>query len=160
MHTELSPTMDTAKPRQSRRHVVLVAGGSGITPLYSIASALLHCEPWTTISLLYCDVSAEQMRMRAELEQLVERGRGRLQVIHMLEHGAEAMDAHPGRLDTSIATTLLELLAGGEPAKYYLCGPREMMDVVHAALRALRVPDSWVFEERIDSFAPVLKNND
>ncbi|MEM9462830.1 MAG: ferredoxin--NADP reductase [Myxococcota bacterium] len=135
------------QPRVGQRHVVLIGGGSGITPLYSIASELLLQEPETTISLLYCNVSPAEIILRIEIEQLVQRSAGRLRVTHVLERDADRVGACAGRLDPSCAATLIGDLAGGKPAEFYLCGPKGLMDVVHEALRELGVPGARVFEE-------------
>lgn len=130
------------------RHVVLVGGGSGITPLHAIARELLHGEPETTVVLLYCNTSPDEIILCPELGCLAEECNGRLAIVHVLEQGAEALGAVPGRLEVHRAAQLLGELALGRSAEFYLCGPEGLMAVVRDALRALSVPPERVFEER------------
>lgn len=135
------------EPRAGGRHAVLVGGGSGITPLYAIASELLHSEPETTISLLYCNVAIEEIILRAELDRLVEESGGRLRIVHMLEQGAAQIGALPGRLDVRQAIVLFGELAQGRPAEFYVCGPEGLMEVVRDALCARSIPSERIFQE-------------
>ncbi|MDI3286731.1 ferredoxin--NADP reductase [Polyangium sp. 15x6] len=135
------------EPRAGGRHAILVAGGSGITPIHAMTRELLHGEPDTTVSLLYCNVAPEEILLRAELDRLIEQSGGRLDVVHVLEQGAADMGGLPGRLDVARATRLLGELAQGTPAEFYVCGPEGLMAVVGEALRALSVSPERIFQE-------------
>lgn len=135
------------EPRASGRHAVLVGGGSGITPLHSIAHELLHGEPQTTVSLVYCNVDPEEIILRAELESLAEEYRSRFRIVQILERDAARMGGLAGRLDVSRGITLLGELSRERLTEFYLCGPEGLMGVARAALRALAVPPDLIHQE-------------
>lgn len=49
----------------------MIAGGTGITPMYQVAKALMT-DKWeyTTISLIYANISEDDILMRRELDEL------------------------------------------------------------------------------------------
>ena len=52
-------------------HVGMIAGGTGITPMYQVAKALLQDpEEHTTISLIYANVTEEDILLKDELDRL------------------------------------------------------------------------------------------
>lgn len=73
------------------RHVGLVAGGTGIAPLYQLAVTLLRDDTTHTVSLLFVNRHEEDMLLREELEALVSSSHGRFRVTHSLtgeDHGS------------------------------------------------------------------------
>ena len=49
----------------------MIAGGTGITPMYQVAKALLQDrEEYTTINLIYANVTEEDILLRKELDEL------------------------------------------------------------------------------------------
>jgi ring-1,2-phenylacetyl-CoA epoxidase subunit PaaE len=117
------------------RHVLLVAGGSGITPLLSIAKTVLATEPRSRVTLLYANRTAASTMFRDELDDLKNRWMTRL-VVHLV-FSREAVDSplHAGRLDTAKLATLLRL-AGPVQAvdEAFICGPHALNDDAEAAL--------------------------
>ncbi|WP_169796813.1 ferredoxin--NADP reductase [Chondromyces crocatus] len=139
-----------------RRDLVLIGGGSGITPLFSMAQSVLAREPASTVRLLFANRSWDEIIFRAALESLEETYSGRFTVRHVLESAPEGWQGGLGRLDVEGCTAELEGLAGAidetlEPPEFFVCGPEGLMAVVRDALRALRVPASRIHEERFAS---------
>lgn len=56
----------------AEKHYVLVAGGSGITPLYSILQQMLRYEPKSKVTLLYANKSKENIIFGNELDVLTQ----------------------------------------------------------------------------------------
>jgi ring-1,2-phenylacetyl-CoA epoxidase subunit PaaE len=135
------------EPRPGRRHVVLVGGGSGITPLHAIARELLLAEPETSLRLLDCNVRTEEVILREELAVLANASGGRFEIVHVLDEHPEALGALPGRLTHERALALLRELAEGAAAEFYLCGPEGLLELAGEALRVLEVPDAQIFRE-------------
>ncbi|MEQ9219633.1 MAG: ferredoxin--NADP reductase [Cyclobacteriaceae bacterium] len=52
------------------RHVLLLAGGSGITPLFSLLKSILVAEPKSQVTLLYASKTYESIIFREELDAL------------------------------------------------------------------------------------------
>lgn len=55
-------------------HISMIAGGTGITPMYQVINAILkNPQDKTTISLIYANVNPEDILLKDELRQLSER---------------------------------------------------------------------------------------
>ena len=134
----------TPEATRSRR-VVLVAGGSGITPLFSVAQALLRGEPRSAVELVYANRSAQAVIFAEELEALEAAHAGRLRVTHVWEEAPEGWGGLVGRLSGELLERALPVDA---EAEYYVCGPGPMMDGVTAFLGAAGVPEVQVRLER------------
>lgn len=126
------------------RHVVLVAGGAGITPLLSIARALARGERQSRVSLVYANRGVSRIILREAVEALVESS-GNLSLRHVLERPSRSVEAERGRL---AGATLARAIPVDVSAEYYLCGPPPMMDAVAAWLRGEGVPPAQITAER------------
>lgn len=140
-------TVDTDPERA--RHVVLLGGGSGVTPLLSIAHAVLAVEPASRVALLFANRSAVDIMFATELASLVESSRGRFVVRHVLESVARDSNARAGRLTRDVVAAELDAMAieGGD-VEYYVCGPEGMMDEIRSALAGQGVASDRVRFER------------
>lgn len=135
--------------RAEGRHVLFIAGGSGITPILSLLTALLEREPASRATLIYANRRTASTMFKEELEDLKNRFMTRLS-LHLI-FSREAVDAplYGGRLD---AGKLSAFLAGPVPAAdvdaAFVCGPFEMNDQAEAALLGAGVPSERIHIER------------
>ncbi|QLL09240.1 1,2-phenylacetyl-CoA epoxidase subunit PaaE [Mycobacterium vicinigordonae] len=115
-------------------HHVLIAAGSGITPILSIvASALVH--PDSRVTLIYGNRRANSVMFADELADLKDAYGPRMQVIHVLSREARTDELFSGRLDRHRISALLRGLVPVQAADHFwLCGP---IGVVTAAQEAL-----------------------
>jgi ferredoxin-NADP reductase len=145
--TVLEPTGEfcvTTDPAATR-HLVLVAGGVGITPLISIAETVLRAEPASRVTLLCGNRSEAEIVFRGRLEALVQAFSPRLTVRHALDEAPDGWTGLHGALD---GARVLEALDGCAADGYYVCGPEPMMQSVCAALAGAGVPRECVHTER------------
>ena len=135
-----------------RRHLVLFAAGSGITPIFSILKSALHFEPRSRVSLIYGNRDAESVIFRDKLEQLQRTFAEQLQVVHVLSQ-PQAPSPHSGRLTRQRVSEIVQSLPTHDAinTEFYACGPSGMMDEVTGALQALGVTPESVHRE---SFTP------
>lgn len=127
------------------RHLLAIAGGSGITPILSIVKAALEGDAAVRVTLLYGNRLATSTMFKEELEDLKNRHLTRLAVHAVFSR--EAMDAPlaGGRLDADKIARFLRLAGGAASVdEVFVCGPHAMNDEVEAALL-----DSGVARERI-----------
>jgi ring-1,2-phenylacetyl-CoA epoxidase subunit PaaE len=131
------------------RHVLFIAGGSGVTPILSLLTALLEREPQSRATLIYANRRTASTMFKEELEDLKNRFMTRLS-LHLI-FSREVVDAplYGGRLD---AGKLSAFLAGPVPAasvdEVFVCGPFEMNDQAEAALRGAGIPAERIHIER------------
>jgi ring-1,2-phenylacetyl-CoA epoxidase subunit PaaE len=136
-------TLDT--DADASRHLVLVAGGVGITPLISLAETVLRAEPASRVTLLCGNRSEEEIVFRRRLASLEGEFRPRLAVRHALDAAPEGWTDLRGPLD---GEQVLRALGGQAADAYFVCGPEPMMQSVCAALDAAGVPRARIHTER------------
>lgn len=128
------------KAGEKQRPLVLLGGGSGITPVLSLLkSALLTTS--RDVQLVYANRDAESVIFRDELDMLARIFGRRLQIQHHL-------DNESGFLTTESLKLRLATAVG---ADFYVCGPTPFMDAVEMALEQLGVQHSDRFIERFSS---------
>lgn len=131
---------------QRPRHVLAVAGGSGITPILSILKAVLRDDARARCTLLYANRSAASTMFQAELADLKDRYLARLALHPVFSREGVDTPLHTGRLDAGRIQTLLRL--AGPVDQAFVCGPHAMNDDVEAALRAAGLAAEQVHVER------------
>lgn len=131
-----------------QRNVVLIGAGSGITPLMSIAKAVLKEEPLSKIYLLYGNRNEQTVIFASQLDQLKQEHNERLNLVHVFSQPIEDV-AHSGRLNRSLILKNIESFAGLNPtqAEYFICGPKGMMDEALYALKVLNIQDDKIHKE-------------
>lgn len=127
----------------------LFAGGSGITPIFSILKTVLAIESKSSVVLFYGNTDEENVIFRKELDQLQEKYNDRLTIIHTLDTPASTLKAITGRLDKQQCLDLLDKYLGKNVlrAKYFVCGPPMMMKQVEDTLHAANIPASNIHRE-------------
>lgn len=140
------------------KKIVLIAAGSGITPMVSIASDVL--EQGGEVTLIYGNQRTDTIMFRDTLDALKDRFLNRLTLIHVLSREPQDVAILNGRITGEMVTALDRAgavdLAGAEGI--FLCGPGEMIDDVRAALKSAKIADDHVHFERFtqDGEAPRL----
>ncbi|MFI1990321.1 1,2-phenylacetyl-CoA epoxidase subunit PaaE [Actinoplanes sp. NPDC020271] len=108
------------------RHV-LIAAGSGITPVLSIAASLLRRDD-TAVTLLYGNRRTDTVMFAEELADLKDRHPARLELVHVLSREPREADLLSGRLDAPRLRALLpQLIDVGAVDHWWLCGPYGMV---------------------------------
>jgi ring-1,2-phenylacetyl-CoA epoxidase subunit PaaE len=132
---------------RDERRLVLIAAGSGITPMVSIASAALA--RGGEVALIYGNRTTDSIMFRDALDALKDRYTDRFTLIHVLSREPQDVDLLNGRIDGARVTALGRAgavdLAGAEGV--FLCGPGAMIDDVAGALDGI-VPAERVHFER------------
>jgi ferredoxin-NADP reductase len=125
--------------RRTRRKVLLLAGGVGITPL----RALFETLPATPgeLTLLYRARSAADLALRAELEAIAQARGARL---YYSVGGPQARTA------PVTAAALRNVLPDIDRHDVYLCGPPGMARTSYEALRAAGVPARRIHHESFE----------
>ncbi|MFC1405061.1 MULTISPECIES: 1,2-phenylacetyl-CoA epoxidase subunit PaaE [Streptacidiphilus] len=129
------------------RHV-LVAAGSGITPMVSIASAVLAADPVSTVTLLYGNRRSDTVMFADDLADLKDRHPDRFQLAHVLSREPREAELLSGRLDPERLAALLDALVEvGSVDHWWLCGPIGMVEAARDLLTGLGVPADRLHRE-------------
>jgi ring-1,2-phenylacetyl-CoA epoxidase subunit PaaE len=128
------------------RHV-LIAAGSGITPVLSItASALADARSQAT--LLYGNRRADTVMFADELADLKDAYPARMQLAHVLSREPQEVELFSGRLDAARLRLLLPVLTDVPGIDHWwLCGPYGMVTDAIVVLSELGVPADRVHRE-------------
>ncbi len=135
-------------------HHVLVAAGSGITPLISIAGSLLGRSD-ARVTLIYGNRRVTSTMFLEELADLKNRYPDRFDLIHVLSREPRDVALFSGRLDGSRLEAILRgLVAYRQVTGFWLCGPFGMVEEHRAVLRRLGVSRDRVHTELFHVDAP------
>ncbi|MFB7357653.1 2Fe-2S iron-sulfur cluster-binding protein [Streptomyces gardneri] len=137
---EVLPPAGTFTPDSLDRDLLLAAGGSGITPVLSIAKSVLAGGQGRVV-LLYANRDESSVIFRDELRELAANHPDRLLVVHWLE----SLQGLPR------ADRLAAALAPYADREAFVCGPEPLMDAVEQALRAVGAPGHRIHRERFFS---------
>ncbi|MFJ5229579.1 1,2-phenylacetyl-CoA epoxidase subunit PaaE [Kitasatospora sp. NPDC088391] len=137
----------TADPAEPAEHV-LIAAGSGITPMLSIAASVLAGNPDSRVTLLYGNRRSDTVMFADELADLKDRHLGRFQLVHVLSRESRDAELLSGRLDPDRVRALLAALVD-VPAvdHWWLCGPFGLVTGARELLAELGVPAGRVHQE-------------
>jgi ring-1,2-phenylacetyl-CoA epoxidase subunit PaaE len=123
----------------AEKQYVMVAGGSGITPLYSMIRQILHFEPQSKVKLLFANAHEESITFNNELRQLAQQ----YPQFHYIDFisGKKRMSKDDLNIDPN--------------ALYYICGPDSLKEGIALALKDLQIHKSQIHVEHFaDGYTP------
>ncbi len=143
------------------RHLILIGGGSGITPLMSILRSALIKEPDTIVSLIYANRDIESIIFKDQLDELESEYGERLSVKHILDNPHKEWEGHSGLLNSKKLQHILSELPERdvEFTEYFLCGPNGMIEIVRETLEQLKVDKKYIHRESFVSKSSNPLNN-
>ena len=146
--TEFAPT--------ANRHIVGIAGGSGITPIMSLLRTTLAEEPQSQFTLLYGNRDSSSIIFLEELANLKDRYLGRLSLHHFLAEEEGDVELFNGVLDRARCDEAILSLVGdpGRVDAWFICGPGPMMDAAESALLDRNVDKDRIHIERFTADRP------
>ena len=160
---EVAPPSGTFTPDLDAggRHV-MIAAGSGITPVLSIAASLLRA-PGAQVSILYGNRRADTVMFAEELADLKDSHPSRLELVHLLSREAREVDLLSGRLDAEKLRALLPMLIDVAAVDHWwLCGPFGMVTDAIEVLQERGVPAGRIHRELfwVDEMPPEPRRED
>jgi ring-1,2-phenylacetyl-CoA epoxidase subunit PaaE len=129
-------------------HHGLVAAGSGITPVLSIAASVLAAHPDTRVTLLYGNRRTDTVMFTEELADLKNAYGPRLHLLHVLSREPMEAEIFTGRLDAEKLRLLLGALVDvADVDQWWLCGPLGMTEAAVEVLSGFGVDRKRVHRE-------------
>lgn len=132
--------------REQGMGYVLIAGGIGITPLYSMCQTFAARGDVRPVLLFYGGRDYASLTFREEFEALPERMN--LQVIYVLSEPADEWQGEKGFITAEVLKRHLPVQY--RRFVYFICGPKPLMDSMEAALPELGIPREKVLSERFE----------
>ena len=121
--------------RSSRRHVVLVGGGVGITPIRAIMEEF---RPGVEMDVLFRASREEDLVFREELDYLAAQSEGVVRIHYLVGPRAE----HP--MNFASLTKRIPRFADSD---IYICGPAPLVAAVRQAAQEAGIPKSRFHDE-------------
>ncbi|WOC11575.1 ferredoxin--NADP reductase [Gordonia sp. MP11Mi] len=140
---EALPPSGVFTPSNIHAPMLLIAAGSGVTPVMSILKTAI-ADGTGPVTFFYANRSENDVIFAAELRDLQDRYPGRLTVIHWIE-------TVQGLPTEKKLATIFAPMARTHSA--YICGPGPFMDAVHAGLDKAKFDHHNVYTEIYNSLA-------
>lgn len=117
------------------KHICMVAGGTGITPMYQIIKAILtNSNDKTKITLLYGSQSESDILLRSELDEFAEK-HDNFNLIHFLDNAPENWNGKTGYITKD---ALIEHFPKpNDDIQLLLCGPPGLVSSIKKASNEL-----------------------
>ncbi len=137
------------------KHVVAIAGGSGITPFYSMASAIADGIEDFNMTILYGSRSSEGILLKDEIESVAARSGGRVKVVHVLSHEEKEGFEHG-----FIGAEMIKKYAPANDYSVFMCGPKAMYDFEEGEMKKLGLPKRRWRMEMSGDYMGAVENED
>lgn len=116
-----------ADPHAGGRHL-LIAAGSGITPMLSIAASLLERSD-AQVTIIYVNRRTRSVMFAEELADLKDEYGARFDIIHVLSREPREVELFSGRLDRERLDSILDTVVPTDDVDdFWLCGPLDMVE--------------------------------
>ncbi len=135
--------------------VIALAGGSGITPFYSMAAAIVDGIEDFDMVILYGSRTSDGILLKDEIEELAAKSNGRVKVVHVLSHEEKEGYEH-GFLNAEI----IKKYAPEGDYSVFMCGPKAMYDFCIEECKKLGLPKRRYRAEMSGDYMNVQKNAD
>lgn len=161
---------------ETKKDYFLIAGGSGITPLFSILKTIIEAEPKSCVYLYYANKNEDSILFKSELEQLERKYKDQLIVRHILSQPktekkggilglfaktVTQWQGDKGRIDAEKLTRFYNEFRhpDNRQAEFYACAAQGLMDTVKNTLAKIGIPPEQVHQEFFSSTAPAQTPN-
>ncbi|MEU1592913.1 1,2-phenylacetyl-CoA epoxidase subunit PaaE [Streptomyces sp. NPDC005708] len=144
----MAPTGAFTPDLSTPGHHVLIAAGSGVTPMLSIAESVLAADDRSRVTLFYGNRRTDSVMFADELADLKDLYPARFQLAHVLSREPREAELLSGRLDADRLAALIDgLVDVSEADHWWLCGPHGMVLDAQKVLAELGVPGDRVHQE-------------
>jgi len=151
-HGSFTTEFDAARSR----HLVGIAGGSGITPVMSLIKSTLKYEPQSRFTLLYGNRDSSSVIFLEALAGLKDKHLGRFEIYHFLDAEEQDIELFNGMLNRERLEEAIPALVpdAAEVDGWFICGPGPMMDAAEGALLDRNIPKERIHIERFTADRP------
>ena len=156
-HATVGSTVEASHPagqfyydEKEHRRIVLIAGGSGITPFVSMLRYIEdRCLP-TEVTLLYFVRTRNDVIFEAELDRLGS-SLSRFRCVIVLSDPDTGWVGPTGRITRDLIESHIEQLS---TSTFFLCGPPGMMKTAHDLLQSMGVDERRLKQESFGAVPP------
>lgn len=111
-------------------HVALVAGGSGITPMYQLLRGIFkNPEDKTQVTLIFGNVTEEDILLKNKFDELENTYPQRFRAFYVLDKPPASWAGNSGFITKDLLKTVLPEPKSGN-IKVFVCGPPGLMNAI------------------------------
>ena len=136
------------------KHVVGIAGGSGITPFRSLAKAILEGDEPCDLTLLYGSRTLADAVFSDEIAEWAEKS-GKIKLVNVLSH-----EKVEGTENGFITADLIQKYAPEGDYSIFMCGPQVLYDFADKEIEKLGIRRKFVRHELFGEYFHPEKNAD
>ncbi|MHA4844700.1 2Fe-2S iron-sulfur cluster-binding protein [Flavitalea antarctica] len=133
---------------KNKKRYLAIAAGSGITPILSIISSVLHSEPLSSFTLVYGNRNRNSIIFRDQLDALKNRYMERFALHHILSREITDAEIYSGRITAlkceEMSAGLIDFQLMDE---IFLCGPEAMIFEIKDWLLARKIASNKIHYE-------------
>lgn len=116
------------------KHVVAVAGGSGITPFISMAEAIVDGTEDFKLTIIYGAATVDAILFKRELDELAKASKGKVNVVYVLEK-----ETVEGYKHGYITADIIKENVNGDYS-LFVCGPKGLYNHMDKVANELKLP--------------------
>ncbi len=145
----------TYEPLRDAKTIIGLAGGSGITPFYSLANAIADGDEDANLILLYGSRTKADILFKEEFDAIAAKC-DRFRLINVLSN-EEADDCEHGFITADLIQKFAPI---GEDYSVFLCGPQAMYDFADKEIEKLGLRRKFIRHELFGEYHNPKKRND
>ncbi len=150
----LTPTggFHTELDADNEKNYLAIAGGAGITPVFSIIKTTLMTEPKSRFILLFGNRTTSSIMFREDLEDLKNQYMDRFAIHHFLDQEEQDIDIYNGPIDPDRLGRLTgELFNPKAVDEFFICGPNTMIEDLAEELKDKGVDSDHIHFEHFNT---------
>ncbi|KAF2485551.1 hypothetical protein BDY17DRAFT_322384 [Neohortaea acidophila] len=118
------------------RHIGMVGGGTGITPLFQLVRAICEdANDKTKITLVYGNRTEKDILMRKRLDAFAAQSNGQFEVHYILDHPSDGWQGRSGYVTKDLLDEVMP--KPSKDSRVLLCGPPGMVNATKKSLEEL-----------------------
>ncbi len=116
--------------KTSAKNYVLLAGGSGVTPVFSILISLLEKEPNSKVTLIYANRDLKSIIFKKEIDEIETKFPDKVKIHHLVDSDETLpTNYYNQRLNADLLDEILQKSNMNYiNSKFMMCGPQGFMD--------------------------------
>jgi len=145
----------TYEPLRDAQKVIGLAGGSGITPFFSLAKAIMEGDEDCSLTLLYGSRREEDILFLEEFRKIEKKTKGKFKLINVLSD-----ESKEGFEQGFITAELIKKYAPKGEYSIFMCGPQAMYNACDKEIEKLKIRRKFVRHELFGEYRFPEKNED
>jgi cytochrome-b5 reductase len=112
-------------------HIAMIAGGTGITPMYQVIRYIFsNPNEKTKVTLIFGNITKEDILLSRELSRLENEHPSRLKIFYTLDDPPHSWQQETGFITKKLLQKVLPSPEEGEKIKIFVCGPPGMYKAI------------------------------